>query len=129
MRPAFKELPGDVTLNKGQRLALSCHAQGTPSPVISWTVNSSPQTGSKPDVTSVVTARQSQRCNVSLDPGATVDEAGRSSLIVENVTSSHAGPYVCIAENSVGSIRALSFVRVRGKPVDQACSGALLLVL
>lgn len=45
MRPAFKELPGDVTLNKGQSLALSCHAQGTPSPVISWTVNNSPYTG------------------------------------------------------------------------------------
>ncbi|KAM6944598.1 hemicentin-1 [Lycodopsis pacificus] len=93
MRPAFKELPGDVTLNKGQSLALSCHAQGTPSPVISWTVNSSPY------------------------PGATVDEAGRSSVVVENVTMTDAGTYVCIAENSVGSIRALSFVRIREPPV------------
>uniref|UniRef100_A0A8C4IV11 Hemicentin-2 n=1 Tax=Dicentrarchus labrax TaxID=13489 RepID=A0A8C4IV11_DICLA len=93
MRPAFKELPGDVTLNKGQSLALSCHAQGTPSPVISWTVNNSPY------------------------PGATVDEAGRSSIIIENVTVSDAGTYVCIAENSVGSIRALSFVRIREPPV------------
>ncbi|KAK5871231.1 hypothetical protein PBY51_004123 [Eleginops maclovinus] len=93
MRPAFKELPGDVTLNKGQSLALSCHAQGTPSPVISWTVNNSPYTG------------------------ATVDEAGRSSLIIENVTMTEAGTYVCIADNSVGSIRALSFVRIREPPV------------
>ncbi|XP_054466068.1 hemicentin-1 [Anoplopoma fimbria] len=93
MRPAFKELPGDATLNKGQSLALSCHAQGTPSPVISWTVNNSPYTG------------------------ATVDEAGRSSVIVENVTMTDAGTYVCIAENSVGSIRALSFVRIREPPV------------
>lgn len=46
MRPAFKELPGDATLNKGQTLALSCHAQGTPSPTISWTVNNSPYAGS-----------------------------------------------------------------------------------
>ncbi|TMS03749.1 Hemicentin-2 [Larimichthys crocea] len=89
MRPAFKELPGDVTLNKGQSLALSCHAQGTPSPVISWTFNNSPY------------------------PGAIVDEASRSSVIIENVTTSDAGTYVCIAENSVGSIRALSFVRIR----------------
>ncbi|XP_059193550.1 hemicentin-1 [Centropristis striata] len=93
MRPAFKELPGDFTLNKGQGLAMSCHAQGTPSPVISWTVNNSPFTG------------------------ATVDEAGRSSVIIENVTTSDAGTYVCIAENSVGSIRALSFVRIREPPV------------
>ena len=45
MRPVFKELPGDVTLNKGQSLALSCHAQGTPTPVISWTANNSPYSG------------------------------------------------------------------------------------
>ncbi|KAA8592798.1 hypothetical protein FQN60_018253 [Etheostoma spectabile] len=93
MRPAFKELPGDATLNKGQSLALSCHAQGTPSPVISWTVNNSPYTG------------------------ATIDEAGRSSVIIKNVTTSDAGTYVCIADNSVGSIRALSFVRIREPPV------------
>ncbi|KAF7658577.1 hypothetical protein LDENG_00010770 [Lucifuga dentata] len=93
MRPAFKELPGDVTLNKGQTLALSCHAQGTPSPVISWTANNSPH------------------------PGAAIDETGRSSLIIENMTMSDAGTYVCIAENSVGSIRALSFVRIREPPV------------
>ncbi|KAM6930619.1 hemicentin-1 [Xenentodon cancila] len=93
MRPAFKELPGDVTLNKGQSLALSCHAQGTPSPIISWTVNNSPY------------------------EEATVDEAGRSSVIINNVTLSDAGMYVCVAENSVGSIRALSFVRIREPPV------------
>lgn len=45
MRPVFKELPGDVTLNKGQSLLLSCHAQGTPPPVISWTVNNIPYEG------------------------------------------------------------------------------------
>nr|XP_057926871.1 hemicentin-1 [Doryrhamphus excisus] len=93
MRPAFKELPGDVTLNKGQALTLSCHAQGTPSPVISWTVNNVPYIG------------------------ATVDEAGTSTVVINNVTMTDAGTYVCIAENSVGSIRALSFVRVREPPV------------
>ncbi|KAM3610982.1 uncharacterized protein V6R79_011806 [Siganus canaliculatus] len=93
MRPAFKELPADVTLNKGQSLTLSCHAQGTPSPAISWTVNNSPYSE------------------------ATVDEAGRSSVVIDNVTMTDAGTYVCIAENSVGSIRALSFVRIREPPV------------
>ncbi|XP_030621020.1 hemicentin-1 [Chanos chanos] len=93
MRPTFKELPGDVTLNKGQNLTLSCHAQGTPPPSISWTANNSPYTG------------------------ATVDVSGRSLLLIENVTTSDAGTYVCIAENSVGTIRALSFVRIREPPV------------
>lgn len=49
-------------------------------------------------------------------PGAAVDEAGRSAVIIENVTVSDAGTYVCLAENSVGSIRALAFVRIRGEP-------------
>lgn len=53
-------------------------------------------------------------------PGATIDEAGRSSVIIENVTVSDAGTYVCIAENSVGSIRALSFVRIRGELLVEA---------
>ncbi|XP_035291447.1 hemicentin-1 [Anguilla anguilla] len=93
MRPAFKELPGDVTLNTGQRLSLSCHAQGMPIPTISWTVNNSPFSGPR------------------------VDEAGRSLLVIENVSVSDAGTYVCKADNSVGTIRALSFVRVREPPV------------
>ncbi|XP_077571540.1 hemicentin-1 [Stigmatopora nigra] len=93
MRPAFKELPADVTLNKGHDLTLSCHAQGTPPPVISWTVNNIPY------------------------PGDGLDETGRDTILIKNVTMDDAGTYVCIAENSVGSIRALSFVRVREPPV------------
>ncbi|XP_016112004.1 hemicentin-1 [Sinocyclocheilus grahami] len=93
MRPAFKELPGDVTLNKGQSLTLSCHAQGTPPPTITWTANNRPYTG------------------------ASVDGSGRSSVIIDSATVSDGGTYVCIAENTVGSIRALSFVRVREPPV------------
>uniref|UniRef100_A0A8C1LEB7 Hemicentin 2 n=1 Tax=Cyprinus carpio TaxID=7962 RepID=A0A8C1LEB7_CYPCA len=93
MRPTFKELPGDVTLNKGQSLTLSCHAQGTPTPTITWTANNRPYTG------------------------ASVDGSGRSSVIIDNITVSDGGTYVCIAENTVGSIRALSFVRVREPPM------------
>lgn len=35
-------------------------------------------------------------------------------MTVENVTMADAGTYVCVADNTVGSIRALSFVRIRG---------------
>lgn len=41
-------------------------------------------------------------------------------MIIDNVTMSEAGTYVCIAENSVGSIRALSFVRIRGELFDHS---------
>lgn len=130
MRPAFKELPGDVTLNKGQRLALSCHAQGTPSPVISWTVNNSPYPGNvltlPPDASVKRKHCIVMHSSIQIVAGATVDEAGRSSVIIENVTMSDAGTYVCIAENSVGSIRALSFVRIRGELFDQGKSCSFL---
>lgn len=55
--------------------------------------------------------------------GATVDEAGRSSVIIDNVTMSDAGTYMCIAENSVGAIRALSFIRIRGKSRSRLFQG------
>lgn len=117
MRPAFKELPGDVTLNKGQSLTLSCHAQGTPTPAISWTANNRPYTGMR--VWIYLLSFEVYFSNItrmlSYSPtGASVDESGRSSVIIDNVTVSDGGTYVCIAENTVGSIRALSFVRVRG---------------
>lgn len=122
MRPAFKELPADVTLNKGQSLALSCHAQGTPSPVISWTANNRPYPGAAclryyRSVPAVRWLNRLTRCSVLTETiqGATVDESGRSSIGIANVTMSDAGTYVCIAENSVGSIRALSFVHIRGE--------------
>lgn len=153
-RPVFKELPGDVTLNKGQSLVLSCHAQGTPPPTIFWTVNSRPFTGtvlcfsifSLEDVQHFLCAVtynsqffiltlvfDTSNVTVFVDKtsccalihltalmksvsGAAVDEAGRSAVIIENVTVSDAGTYVCLAENSVGSIRALAFVRIRGEP-------------
>lgn len=115
MRPAFKELPGDVTLNKGQSLALSCHAQGTPPPLISWTFNNSPYLGNI-----FILYGEPKDCVMLLShvlcfTGAVVDEAGRSSVLIDNVTLSNAGTYVCIAENLVGAIRALSFVRIRGE--------------
>ncbi|XP_063051892.1 hemicentin-1-like [Engraulis encrasicolus] len=92
VRPAFKELPLDLTLNKGQKLLLPCHAQGTPTPTVTWSINNTPLTG------------------------VTVDESGRSTLVIENVTAADAGTYMCVAENTVGSVRALSFVRIREPP-------------
>lgn len=118
-RPVFKELPGDVTLNKGQSLALSCHAQGTPPPSISWTINNKPYRGTPFRCSHLVVVLVQESIlgsnhNQAL-LGATTDEAGRSSVLSENVTLNDAGTYVCLAENSVGSIRALSFVRIRGE--------------
>lgn len=37
--PTFTELPGDVSLNKGEQLRLSCRATGIPLPKLTWTFN------------------------------------------------------------------------------------------
>ncbi|XP_058246105.1 hemicentin-1 isoform X2 [Hemibagrus wyckioides] len=93
MRPEFKELPSDMTLRAGQDLSLTCHAHSTPPPVITWNVNNRPYTG------------------------FSVDEAGRSFLMIENVTVKDSGLYVCTAENSVGSVQALALIRITEPPV------------
>ncbi|XP_046728282.1 hemicentin-1 isoform X2 [Silurus meridionalis] len=93
MRPEFKEIPSDMTLKAGQNLSLICHVQSTPPAVIKWTVNNHPYTG------------------------FSVDETGRSLLMIENVSVRDSGSYVCSAENSVGSIRTLAFIRITEPPV------------
>ncbi len=37
--PVFTELPGDVALNKGERLLLACGVSGNPPPRITWSFN------------------------------------------------------------------------------------------
>lgn len=37
--PTFTELPGDLSLNKGEQLRLSCKAVGIPLPKLTWTFN------------------------------------------------------------------------------------------
>ncbi|KAG2469773.1 HMCN2 protein, partial [Polypterus senegalus] len=93
VRPTFIELPGDVTLNTGQRLTLSCLAGGTPTPAVSWTVNNKPI------------------------PAAESHQGGQSSLVIENASKEDAGTYICKAENVAGVIKAISFVRIREPPI------------
>ncbi|XP_060737332.1 hemicentin-1 isoform X1 [Tachysurus vachellii] len=104
MRPEFKELPSDMTLRVGQNLTLTCHAHSTPPPIITWTVNNRPFTG------------------------YSVDEAGRSFLMIENVTLKDSGSYVCTAENGVGSIQALALIHITEPPVLRGAANVSQLV-
>ncbi|XP_015725366.1 hemicentin-1 isoform X1 [Coturnix japonica] len=91
--PAFTELPGDVTLTKGEQLRLTCRATGVPVPRISWTFNNN-----------IIPARYD-------------DVSGHSELVIESVSKDDSGTYACTAENTVGSIRAIGFVYVKEPPV------------
>ncbi|XP_053098888.1 hemicentin-1 isoform X3 [Hemicordylus capensis] len=91
--PTFTELPGDVALNKGERLQLTCKATGIPLPQIIWTFNN------------------------NIIPAQYDGANGLSELVIERVSKEDSGTYVCTAENLVGSIKALGFVFVKEPPV------------
>lgn len=40
---------------------------------------------------------------------------GHSELVIERVSKDDSGTYTCVAENSVGTIKSLGFVYVKGK--------------
>ncbi|XP_078498867.1 hemicentin-1 [Lissotriton helveticus] len=91
--PTFTELPGDVALNKGEQLRLSCKATGVPLPMITWTFNN------------------------NIIPAQFDSVNGHSQLVIERVLKDDSGTYVCTAENAVGSIKAIGFVYVKEPPV------------
>uniref|UniRef100_A0A8C1K3P7 Hemicentin-1 n=1 Tax=Cyprinus carpio TaxID=7962 RepID=A0A8C1K3P7_CYPCA len=91
--PAFTELLGDVALNKGERLLLTCGVTGIPPPKITWAFNNN------------IIPAQYDHVN------------GHSELVIERVSKDDSGSYSCVAENTVGSIKSLGFVYVKEPPI------------
>ncbi|EMP34679.1 Hemicentin-2 [Chelonia mydas] len=91
--PAFTEQPRDRTLNRGERLTLGCVAKGNPMPHLTWTVNN------------------------KLVRAGIWEQSGQSTLQREAVTKEDSGTYTCVAENGVGSVKAIAFVYVKEAPV------------
>ncbi|XP_038613568.1 hemicentin-1 [Tachyglossus aculeatus] len=91
--PEFTELPGDVSLNKGEQLRLTCRAAGIPLPRITWTFNN------------------------NILPAKFDGVTGHSELVIERVSKTDSGTYVCTAENTVGFVKAIGFVYVKEPPV------------
>ncbi|KAG5850585.1 hypothetical protein ANANG_G00084020 [Anguilla anguilla] len=91
--PAFTELLGDVSLNKGERLLLSCGVTGIPTPEITWVFNN------------------------NIIPAHYDHVNGHSELVIERVSKDDSGTYSCIAQNRVGTIKSLGFVYVKEPPI------------
>ncbi|XP_039591708.1 hemicentin-1 isoform X2 [Polypterus senegalus] len=91
--PAIMDLLGDVALNKGQRLLLTCAASGIPTPTITWAFNN------------------------NIIPAQYESANGHSELLIERVNKEDSGTYTCIAENSVGSVKSIGFVYVKEPPI------------
>uniref|UniRef100_A0A665VTB7 Hemicentin-1 n=1 Tax=Echeneis naucrates TaxID=173247 RepID=A0A665VTB7_ECHNA len=89
--PVFTELLADVALNKGEGLLLACGVSGIPPPKITWALNN------------------------NIIPVHYDHMTGHSELVIERVSKEDAGTYTCVAENSVGTIKSLGFVYVKGK--------------
>ncbi|KAF5916712.1 hypothetical protein HPG69_005507 [Diceros bicornis minor] len=90
--PTFTELPGDVSLNKGEQLRLNCKATGIPLPKLTWTFNN------------------------NIIPAHFDSVNGHSELVIERVSKEDSGTYVCTAENSVGFVKSIGFVYVKEPP-------------
>ncbi|XP_004706727.1 hemicentin-1 [Echinops telfairi] len=91
--PTFTELPGDVSLNQGEQLRLSCRATGVPLPKLTWTFNN------------------------NIIPAHFDSVNGHSELVIGRVSKEDSGTYVCTAENSIGFVKAIGFVYVKEPPV------------
>ncbi|XP_041648005.1 hemicentin-1 [Cheilinus undulatus] len=91
--PVFTELLGDVALNKGERLLLTCGVSGIPPPKITWAFNN------------------------NIIPVHYDHMNGHSELVIERVSKDDSGTYTCVAENSVGTIKSLGFVYVKEPPI------------
>lgn len=74
--PSITTRPNDITVTKGDRLVLTCHANGNPSPTISWSKESG-----------------------SIRPG---HPTFGSALVIPDAVKSDAGKYICTATNVYG---------------------------
>uniref|UniRef100_A0A3B5LKZ5 Hemicentin 1 n=1 Tax=Xiphophorus couchianus TaxID=32473 RepID=A0A3B5LKZ5_9TELE len=91
--PSFTKLLIDVSLNKGERLVLTCGVSGIPTPTIKWIMN-----------------------NKNIPHYNHVN--GHSELVIERVSKEDTGTYTCVAENRVGTIKSLGFVYVKPPIID-----------
>ncbi|XP_056668537.1 hemicentin-2 isoform X2 [Monodelphis domestica] len=103
--PTFTTLPGDLSLNHGDRLWLRCTARGSPTPHISWMVNN------------------------RLVKEGVLEQDGGSTLQRAAVTREDSGTYTCWAENIVGKVQAVSFVHVKEAPALQGEASSHLVEL
>ncbi|KAG8556198.1 hypothetical protein GDO81_017962 [Engystomops pustulosus] len=91
--PSFTELPLNVSLNKGEKLSLSCKTEGNPLPKISWLHEDR-----------IIVAQPGQ-------------SKFMTDLVIERILKEEEGAYTCIAENTVSSINTTVYVFVREPPV------------
>ncbi|XP_050733217.1 roundabout homolog 2-like isoform X2 [Eriocheir sinensis] len=103
--PQVVEVPGDVEVQEGGRLALSCAVEGLPAPLVYWT-----REGSQ-------TVLPTTRTPLPLGPthGEDSMEVGgvRAAYEVQHATHHLSGRYVCGGVNRAGGVMTRVWVKVR----------------
>ncbi|ROT72556.1 putative lachesin [Penaeus vannamei] len=97
---------GDVTVDEGKDVSMTCEARGDPSPVIRWV------------------REGGERFN--MNTSQTVDEYLGKTLFIPGVSRNHSGAFLCIASNGVPpsvSKRILLNVKFPPKILDEHASG------
>nr|XP_036873103.1 obscurin isoform X5 [Manis javanica] len=95
--PEFEEELADCTAELGETVKLACHVTGTPKPVVSWYKDGKP---------------------VEVDPHHILieDPDGSCSLILDNLTGTDSGQYMCFAASPAGNASSLGKILVQVPP-------------
>ncbi|XP_077487055.1 cell adhesion molecule Dscam1-like isoform X7 [Amblyomma americanum] len=80
--PSWKKTPGDVRVNIGDRAVFECLAHGSPAPKISW-----------------------KKQDVLINTGS----SGNGTLLIDEVSSSDGGHYICEADNGIAPVATHGF--------------------
>ncbi|XP_034146064.1 obscurin isoform X5 [Esox lucius] len=95
--PDFDELLADCTAELGQTVKLACKVTGVPKPVVIWYKDGRP---------------------VEADPHHIIieDPDGSCTLILDNMTASDSGQYMCFATSTAGNASTLGKITVQVPP-------------
>ena len=99
-KPMIQEISGSTTINQGSVLDLYCNVKGQPQPVVTWSHN---------DLV----------IDVTLNTRVALQEGGMR-LVVQFVSSSDSGDYVCMSQNAAGVASHMVQVFVRGTRISSS---------
>ncbi|XP_045659965.1 obscurin isoform X26 [Ursus americanus] len=95
--PDFEEELADCTAELGETVKLACRVTGTPKPIVSWYKDGKP---------------------VEVDPHHILieDPDGSCALILDNLTGTDSGQYMCFAASAAGNASTLGKILVQVPP-------------
>ncbi|XP_017578056.1 cell adhesion molecule-related/down-regulated by oncogenes [Pygocentrus nattereri] len=108
--PVILSPPESGVYAEGEPVTLSCNASGQPLPVIRW-YNSAGPIATHPALLLQAPGGEAMPPEDVLSH-LTMSHPGSSSLYIQTVTTVHAGKYICVASNELGSVQAEAFLTV-----------------